>query len=60
VLKRIPVTESHSIEFRTEIFNLTNTPPLGLPVNTLTNPSVGRILGAGRAREIQFSLRYSF
>jgi len=60
LLKRIPVAETQNIEFRTEIFNLTNTPPLGLPVNTLTNPSVGRILGAGRAREIQFSLRYSF
>lgn len=60
LLKRFRVTETHSIEFRTEIFNFTNTPPLGLPVNTLTNPSVGRILGAGRAREIQFALRYSF
>jgi len=60
LLKRFRLSEQQNIEFRTEIFNLFNTPPLAMPVNTLTNPAAGRILAAGRAREIQFALRYSF
>lgn len=60
LLNKIRLGETRNFEFRTEIFNLFNSPPLRFPVNTLSNPAVGRILSAGRAREIQFALRYSF
>ncbi|MFN0170144.1 MAG: carboxypeptidase regulatory-like domain-containing protein [Bryobacteraceae bacterium] len=60
LMKQIPITERHQIQFRTEFFNLFNTPPLGFPVNNLSAATRGRILGAGTSRQIQFSLRYSF
>lgn len=60
LLKTIPIGEAGAFQFRTEIFNVFNTPPLGFPLSTLTNSAVGRILTAGTSRQIQFSLRYSF
>ena len=60
LLKTIPMGEVGQLQFRTEFFNLFNTPPLGFPSSTLTNSTVGRILGAGSSRQIQFSPRYSF
>ncbi len=60
LLKKIRLGETQSFEFRTRIFNLFNSPLLRFPINTLSNPALGRSLSAGRAREIQFALRYSF
>jgi hypothetical protein len=60
LLKTIPIADAGQLQFRTEFFNLFNTPPLGFPSATLTNSTVGRILSAGASRQIQFSLRYSF
>jgi hypothetical protein len=60
LLKVFPIAESGQVQFRTEFFNLFNTPPLGFPSSTLSSSTAGRILGAGAARQIQFSLRYSF
>jgi hypothetical protein len=68
----IPVTESHSLRFRTEFFNLTNTPQFGNPNTTLgygdptqpepvANPSFGRMTSTVTApRIIQFAMRYTF
>jgi hypothetical protein len=60
MMKTFPVRELASIQFRSEIFNLFNTPALGFPVANLSNPTAGRILSAGPSRQIQFSLRASF
>ncbi|MEO7649678.1 MAG: carboxypeptidase regulatory-like domain-containing protein [Bryobacteraceae bacterium] len=60
LLKSIPITEHHQLQFRMEVFNSFNTPPLGFPVSNLSAATVGRILGAGASRQIQFSLRYQF
>jgi hypothetical protein len=60
LMKTFRIKESASIQFRSEFFNLFNTPPLGYPTNILTSPTVGRILSAGPARQIQFALRASF
>jgi len=60
LLKNFRMGEYGRLEFRTEMFNVFNTPPLGRPRNTLTDPNRGRILSAGESRQIQFSLRYSF
>lgn len=68
----IPLKESHSLRFRTEFFNLTNTPQFGNPntslgygdptlLNPVAGPSFGRITNTVTApRIIQFALRYAF
>jgi hypothetical protein len=68
----IPIAESHSLRFRTEFFNLTNTPQFGNPNTTLgygdptqpnpvSSPSFGRITSTVTApRIIQFAMRYTF
>jgi hypothetical protein len=72
VERTIPLTESNSIRFRTEFFNLTNTPQFGNPNTTLgygdptqpnpaASPSFGRITNTVTApRIIQFAMRYTF
>jgi Carboxypeptidase regulatory-like domain/TonB dependent receptor/TonB-dependent Receptor Plug Domain len=68
----IPLTESHSLRFRTEFFNLTNTPQFGNPntrlgygdptqLNPVASASFGRIANTLTApRIIQFAMRYAF
>ncbi len=68
----IPVKESNSLRFRTEFFNLTNTPQFGNPntslgygdptqLNPVASPSFGRITNTVTApRIIQFAIRYAF
>jgi hypothetical protein len=60
LLKNINVGEFGKLQFRTEFFNIFNTPPLGFPSATLTSVNAGRILSAGASRQIQFSLRFAF
>jgi hypothetical protein len=67
-----PVTESSSLRFRAEFFNLTNTPQFANPNNNLDftegpngpvnlNPSFGVITStAANPRIIQFALKYQF
>ncbi len=61
LMKMFPIREKHTIQFRAEIFNALNQPALGYPGNMLAAEAArGRIFSAGPARQIQFSLRYSF
>lgn len=60
IIKRTDVTESVDVEFRTEIFNFTNTPPLGNPNVILGGPGFGTITTAGDPRVIQFGLKLNF
>jgi len=60
LLKSTRITESHRLEFRSECFNLTNTPPLNRPNNSITSALVGQITSAGLGRQIQLGLRYVF
>jgi hypothetical protein len=67
-----PITESSRLRFRTEFFNLTNTPQFANPNNDLDftegpngpvnlNPSFGVITAtAANPRIIQFALKYQF
>jgi hypothetical protein len=67
-----PVTESSSLRFRAELFNLTNTPQFANPNNNLDfttgsagpanlNPSFGQIIStAANPRIIQFAAKYVF
>jgi Carboxypeptidase regulatory-like domain len=60
LIKRTYIGEVRNLEFRTEIFNLTNTPPLGNPNGVLGNPAFGTITSAGDPRVIQFGLKLNF
>jgi hypothetical protein len=72
VERLFPITESNSVHFRTEFFNLTNTPQFANPgtvlgygdptqLNPAASPSFGRISGTVTApRIIQFALKYQF
>lgn len=60
ILKRTNITETTNVEFRTEIFNLTNTPPLGNPAVVLGAAGFGSITSAGDPRIIQFGLKLNF
>jgi hypothetical protein len=52
--------ERLSFEFRAEVFNLTNTPPLGNPATILGNADFGSIMSAGDPRVVQLCLKLKF
>ena len=70
--RTFPVTEASSFRFRTEFFNLTNTPQFANPSSSLgygdptelhpsASPSFGRITGTvSNPRIIQFAVKYLF
>lgn len=60
LIKRMTFGETRNLEFRTEIFNLTNTPPLANPNGVLGNAAFGTITAAGDPRVLQFSLKLNF
>jgi hypothetical protein len=60
LFKNFRIWENHQLQFRSEFFNLFNRVNLGTPNATLTSLSLGRILSAGAARQIQLALKYSF
>jgi len=59
-IKRTSLGEAMNLEFRTEIFNLTNTPLLGAPNVALGTLGFGSITSAGDPRVIQFGLKLNF
>ena len=58
--KDFAVTESKTLQFRAEIFNLFNEVNLGNPNALLTSPKFGQILSAGAPRIVQFGLKFLF
>lgn len=64
IQKRFTFGEQSALEFRSEFFNLTNTPNFGLPNNDFaggTSPAFGVISStASNPRIIQFALKYLF
>ena len=60
IIKRTNITETTNVEFRTEIFNLTNTPPLNAPNAVAGSAGFGSITSAGDPRVIQFGLKLNF
>jgi hypothetical protein len=62
VLKSFPITEGKRIEFRSEFFNLFNTPQFNPPSGSIGSPSGGTIssVRGGSNRQIQFALKLLF
>ena len=54
------VTESQSLEFRLDFFNLTNHPNFGAPNVRFDSPSFGTISRALSARQLQLGVKYVF
>jgi hypothetical protein len=59
--RNFPFDEQRSLQFRWEVFNLTNTPMFGLPNTDFSNAAFGQITTlAGDPRVMQFALRLRF
>ena len=60
VFRSFPISEGTRLEFRTEFYNLTNTPRFNNPVFSVNAGNFGQITSAGGERDIQFGLRLLF
>ena len=60
VMRRVPLAASKALEVRAEIFNLTNTPPLGAPNTTVGAAAFGTISSAGDPRIVQLAVKLVF
>ncbi|MGH9203522.1 MAG: carboxypeptidase regulatory-like domain-containing protein, partial [Vicinamibacterales bacterium] len=57
VIRRVPLGAMRVLEVRGEVFNLTNTPALGVPNGVFGSPAFGSITSAGDPRVIQLALK---
>ena len=60
VMRRVPLGGTRTLELRAEVFNATNTPPLGAPNTTAGAAAFGTITSAGDPRVVQFALKFVF
>jgi hypothetical protein len=61
VYRTFPITEQFRVEFRTDIFNFTNTPHYNNPSNNISAGNFGQITGAQQdERQFRFGLRLEF
>ncbi|MCL4844588.1 MAG: hypothetical protein KJZ79_22245, partial [Bryobacteraceae bacterium] len=61
ILKTFPITEGQRLEFRSEWFNLTNTPSFYFNGGDINSATFGRITSTASSRRIiQFGLYYKF
>ena len=58
--KTFRVTERVNLEFRAEVFNITNTPPLNDPNGSFGSAAFGTITSAGNPRDFEFALKVHF
>ncbi|HWB98884.1 MAG TPA: TonB-dependent receptor, partial [Bryobacteraceae bacterium] len=60
VAKWFRIHESHSLEVRAEMFNISNSVSMGDPNAQFTSSAFGQVTSATAARQIQLALRYTF
>jgi len=61
LFKQFRITEGMNLQFRTEFFNLFNTPQFDLPNAAIGASNAGTITGiVGTPRQIQFGLKMVF
>jgi hypothetical protein len=58
--KTFRLTERLSLEFRAEVFNVTNTPPLNDPSGSFGAAAFGTITSAGNPRDFEFAAKVHF
>ena len=58
--KFFKITEGTNLEFRSELYNLTNTPQFNAPNRNASSPTFGEITTAQGERNIQFALKLLF
>ena len=60
LLKDTALSETTTLQFRAEFFNVLNTPNFAQPSNFFGTPGFGKVLSARDGREIQFGLKLLF
>jgi hypothetical protein len=60
IIKQTRFSDGKQVELRVELFNAFNHANFDQPEAVLGNSTFGKIFGAGRAREIEVALKYSF
>jgi hypothetical protein len=60
LMRDVPVSGDMRLQLRGEVFNLTNTPPLGPPNGVFGTPAFGTITTAGDPRVIQLAMKLLF
>ena len=60
LIRKVPIASDTAVELRAEIFNATNTPPLGNPHTTAGAAAFGTITSAGDPRVMQLSIKLRF
>jgi len=60
LMRRVALPGSRALELRAEVFNATNTPPLGAPNTTVGSASFGTITSAGDPRVVQLAVKAIF
>ncbi len=61
IFKQFRITEGSQLQFRAEMFNLTNTPSFGPPSTAIDTAAAGRVTSTlSQPRQIQFALKYNF
>src|SRR5205085_9826215 len=58
--KTFGITERLNLEFRAEVFNITNTPPFNDPNGSFGSPAFGTVISAGNPRDFEFALKVHF
>jgi hypothetical protein len=58
--KTFRITERANLEFRAEVFNMSNTPPFNDPNGSFGSPAFGTITSAGNPRDFEFALKAHF
>ena len=60
VIRRVTLPATSSLELRVEVFNATNTPPLGAPNGVFGSAGFGSITTAADPRVIQLAAKFIF
>ena len=60
LIRRVPFRSGIALEVRAEVFNATNTPPLGNPNGVFGAAAFGTITSAGDPRVVQVALKLLF
>ena len=60
LMRRVPLAAGKALEVRAEVFNVTNTTPLGAPNGSFGSPAFGTITTAGDPRVVQFGMKFLF